>query len=398
MIASRRHVTVDSPAGPDEAERLIALVHECVAAAVPRRALLLQLSHLPAALARPHHRRLAREALLPLLEADRARAFSLPNGDVAVVWRGDGERPLARSLRDLAALFEGGEGLRVLCRLLDLPADAAALLEAAETSLIDDPATVDAPASLAPLEPAALAALEASLAHVDMARFVRRRPVCALGPDGFRPRWERRSIALDELLAVLAPERSVRAVPWLLRRLTRTLDRRMLALLASPGELRGARAFSLKLNVASVLGAAFLHFDAALPAVLRGQVTLELLAADILADLPSYVFARDFARARGYGLALRAVGLESLAVLPPARLGLDRAHLRWSPALLTRDLEAEGADVARLVLSRADSQQAVAWGRVQGIALFQGRAVTPRAAPRAAAAHAGAMAGTGFAA
>ena len=380
MIASRRRATVDPPAGPDEAERLIALVHECVAAAVPRRALLLQLSHLPATLARPHHRRLAREALLPLLEADRARAFGLPNGDVAVIWRGDGERLLQQSLHALAALFEGGEGVRILCRLLDLPADAAALLEAADTSLIRDPAAVDAPDPLAPLEPAGLAALEASLAHADMARFVRRRPVCALGPDGFRPRWERRSIALDELLAVLAPGRSVRATPWLLRRLTRTLDRRMLALLASPGELRGARPFSLKLNIASIVDAAFLRFDAALPAALRGQVTLELLPADILADLPGYVFARDFARARGYGLALRGVGPESLAVLPPARLGLDRAHLRWSPVLLTRDLEAEGADVGRLVLSRADSQQAVAWGRVQGIALFQGRAVTPRAA------------------
>ena len=44
--------------------------------------------------------------------------------------------------------------------------------------------------------------------------------------------------------------------------LTRTLDRRMLALLAEPQELRQAPPFGIALNVAALLGADFLRFDA----------------------------------------------------------------------------------------------------------------------------------------
>ena len=51
--------------------------------------------------------------------------------------------------------------------------------------------------------------------------------------------------------------------PWLFRRLTRTLDRRMLSLLASPGRIDVAYGpFALDLNVASLLSPEFLRFDA----------------------------------------------------------------------------------------------------------------------------------------
>jgi hypothetical protein len=391
----RRPLAADRPPSPEGAEALIGFVNECLAAAASRRALLLQLSHLPPEIAPPERGQVARAALAPLLDADRALAFSLPSGDFVVVWRGDAETLLERSLERLAALFAEGAGLRVLCRLFELPADAAALLDAAEASLVADARRAELPDTRDPLDPVALASLEQALAHADMSRFVRRRPICALGPDGFRLRWERRSLALGELLSVLAPGRSARAAPWLLRRLTRTLDRRMLALLAAPGELLGARPFSVQLNVTSILGPEFLRFDAALPSTLRGKVTLELLATDVLADLAAFAFARDFARSRGYALALRGIGRELLGVLPPARLGVAWVHLRWSPSLLTLDLEAEGHDPAQLVLSRADCQQAVAWGRVQGITLFAGRAVRPRGANRAIGARRGVAAGAG---
>jgi hypothetical protein len=373
-----RPLAADRPPAREDAEALIGFVNECLAASASRQALLLQLSHLPPELVPPQRGRLARAALAPLLDAERALAFSLPNGDVVVAWRGDAEALLDRSLAGLAALFAEGPGLRVLCRLFELPADAPALLEAAEASLVADTRPADLPDTRDPLDPAALTSLERALAHADMSRFVRRQPVCALGPDGFRLRWERRSLALGELISVLAPGRSARAAPWLQRRLTRTLDRRMLALLAAPGELRGARPFGVQLNVASILGPEFLRFDAALPSELRGQVTLELLPADVLADLAAFAFARDFARSRAYRLSLRGIEKELLGALPPARLGVDWVHLRWSPALLAFDLEAEGHDPAQFVLSRADCQQAVAWGRVQGITLFAGRAVRPR--------------------
>jgi len=83
-----RDLAIDDPDLGAEAGRLRTLVLGCVTAGIDRRALLLRLSLLPEALARPHHLRLARAALDPLAFADRARLFRLPNNDIAVVWRG----------------------------------------------------------------------------------------------------------------------------------------------------------------------------------------------------------------------------------------------------------------------------------------------------------------------
>ena len=131
---------------------------------------------------------------------------------------------------------------------------------------------------------------------------------------------------------MLAPERDLRADRWLFRRLTRTLDRRMLALLAVPGEVRAAGPFGLDLNVASILSPTFLRFDAGLPAALRGQLVLDLSPADVIADPASFLFARDFARARGYRLLLRGITAGLLDAFPLRRTGLDLLQLRWSPS------------------------------------------------------------------
>jgi hypothetical protein len=369
-----------------DAERLIALADACCAAEVARRVLVLWLSRLPADLARAPHRRLARAALAPLERADRAQSFVLPSGDIAVAWRGSGAPALQDSLDAVAHLFAGSEEViadpAALCEVLDLPADAHAIRAIACSSRATraDPQATDAPAAGVPLDTASLTELEITLAQTDMARFVRRRPVCEYDSRGrFQRRWETRYLSVEEIASVLAPGRALQAEPWLFRRLTRTFDRRMLALLAAPAELRDAGPFGLNLNIASILAPEFLRFDAALPVALRGEVTLELLAVDILADLPAFVFARDFAHARGYRLLLRAGSSEVLTLLPPGRLGVDLVRLRWSPTLAEHRPNADLGDPAHLVLGHADTPQALGWGRQHGILLFQGRCVSPTA-------------------
>ena len=251
-------------------------------AIIARRALLLRLSALPEDLARPHHRRLAHEALLPLIDADRARLFRLPNADMVVVWRGMAEAALQTCLATLRYLFadEPGQPPDALILLLDLPGDATRLANEAEASLHPRrTAPIRPPPRRTPLDPATLAALQAALARASIDRFLRRQRICEAGPDGFLPRWERRTVSIDEIGETMVPHRDLRADPWLLRCLTRTLDQRLLSLLAAPGELRGAAPFSLDLNVASLLGPDFLRFDAALPSSLRGTIMVALRPA-----------------------------------------------------------------------------------------------------------------------
>ena len=225
------------------------------------------------------------------------------------------------------------------------------------------------------LDPPILALLEGCLAQADVARFARRKSVWQI--DGVRASlaWEDRALSIEEITDELAPGYDLGAEPWLFRRLTRTLDRRMLALLASPGELAAAGPFCVGLTIASLLGPDFFRFDAALPAPLRGRVIIALSPADMFADARSFQFAVRFARARGYRLLLRADTAHVLRVLGPALVEFDHITVPWG-APLPSEGEAllPEALIHRFVLTGCDTQEAIAWGLCCGLRLFTGTA------------------------
>jgi len=381
LLASRRpQSTRGSAASAEAARQLEALVHEAVSSGTARQALLLRLSTLPRALAQPHHLRLAVEALEPLTGADRARLFVLPNDDTIVVWRGPAAAALTDSLERLRTLFadaRDSHSVGAITRHLGLPEEADILLAVIAASR--QPPPPPRPATpRTPLDPPALAALEAALASADLSRFARRRPVCALTPgQGLKLAWEMRLFSLAELAETLAPDRDLRAAPWLHLRLTRMLDHRMMALLSAPQELNGAGAFGLALNIASILSPAFLRFDAALPARLRGQVVLALRPEDVLSDPPAFLFARGFAQTRGYRLLLAGITPATAGAFPPETTGIDHLELAWRPELATTTLAALGLTAPHTVLANIDSTAALDWARAQQIPLVTGTLVRP---------------------
>jgi hypothetical protein len=372
-------------AGRQDAHRLAGVARDCEVAGIARRCLLLRLSILPHDLRKPHHLRLMCDALDPLLSADRAQRFVLPNDDIAVVWRGAAEAMLAASRHAIARMFaDAGSAMpapETLWQPFDLPSDAQALQRLVADSLSDGPLS-DGPVREVrpgePLDAPALAALETALTQANVARFARRRIVCSAGTEGrFQPGWEARYLAAEDICAELADGRGAHGEPWLYRRLARTLERRLLALVAANQELRTAGPFGLDLGVTSVLGADFLRFDAALPMSLRGQITLAFEPADILADLSAFRFARDFAHGRGYRLVLRLADCVLLPVVPVERLGLDLVEIVWSRAAMALPPDLLDREAGRTILSGADTAEAVAWGWAHGIAWFEGLAVTP---------------------
>ncbi len=354
-----------SPA-PTGTAGLAGLVRDTAISGVGRRVLLVRFDHLA-----PHRippLRAVRGALDPLIHADRGQLFHLGKA-VAVAWRGAHDAALDVAQVAMRPLL-GGQRHETM-RMFALPAEGTALLDAIERLA----ATRLAPEAVAmPLDPATLAGLEAALARADVASFARRRPICAPAPGGrFRRAWEQRILAVDAIGATLAPEHALAADPWLFLRLTRTFDRRMLALLAAPNELRDAGPFGLDLAVESLVCPEFLRFDAALPTALRGRVVLGLLPSDVLADGPAFLFARDFARARGYRLLLRGLTPALLPVLAPMAAGFHHLELPWSPALAALDPGA--LPVGRVVLTGVDSDPALAWGTERGIGLFAGKLI-----------------------
>ena len=364
-------------------DRLAALVTDCAAAGVTRQALLLRLDRLPPALSRPHHHRLARSALAPLLRAPRAELFELPRDRLVVTWRGNADALLLEVVETLNELLADGASpspsVQDLVTLYLLPGDGAPLLRA----LLPDAPAAALPESGPPLDPASLMQLETTLTHAEISRFVRRRQVWRFGPRSCSLAWEKRTLSLQELSDSLAPGLDLSAEPWLFRRLTRTLDRRMLALLGSAGELANARPFALDLNIASILSAEFLRFDQVLPPALRGQVVLAVAPADVLADATAFSFARNFARTRGYRLMLLDGPPGLLAKLSLDTLDVDLLLLPWSDALPLKAGWLLGQCEAKtLVLECGEDPAALAWGRAAGLSLFTG-AVADLAADRA---------------
>jgi hypothetical protein len=376
-----------APSGDEDAHALATTLRACAVAEIERRGLLLRLTRLPSTVLRPVHRQRARIAVETLLSADRARLFRLADGSLVVVWRGLAAERLEQALRSLKSLFAdlpAGLAERAeMINVVDLPRDNAMLLQAIEESLAAVMPRRAAPRAMPdhPLDIAALSGLEQALAQADVAHFARRRTVCSVGGDGtMRLHWEKRTLSISEVASTLVPDYNPRLDPWLFRRLTRTLDRRLLALLSHPDELRLAGPFALDMNLTSILSSYFLRFDAALPGSLRGHVVLQLDPADVLADPPTFVFARDFARARGYKLLLRDIDADLLPVFPLDSLGFDFLQLRWSDQLETLDrvtIEEAAGECERVILGGVAEKEAIAWGIQAGIGLFSGPSIHP---------------------
>ena len=388
--------------GSQDALALATLVREAVAAGAERQALHLRMSGLVDRVTAEHHHRLVREALAPLLRPTRSRLFELPNGDVvAVVPARSGQIDAVRAALD-TLLHAEGEAPNHACTMLRLPQQAAALLTVVEDSL-DSGRTEPAVAfGGQDFSGAALAALEKALGSTSLAAYMRQRPVCRLRPgggqggsnDGPEPEWYEYRVAMQDLCATLMPGADPTSAPWLHRRLKRLVDRRLLAELARPEEVRQLGRIGLSLTVQGLTDPEFLRLDSLLGQEARRKVVLGLSVTEVLGDPEGFAFAASFCRARGYRLALEKVAAATLLLLPRggaigdaagedlgAQLGMDLLKLRWSPALTQlgpRLAEVLPRRPDSIVLTGVDRAAAIGWGWEHGITLFQGTLVGVR--------------------
>ena len=361
----------------DNSEALFELLRATELSGITRRALLLHTDRLPPALAKAHHQRLARDAIAGLATADRAQHFELTRDRVAIVWRQRGGQELdtaMAALEHLLADLPPDQALPPgqLVTLYDLPEQAVWLMD----EVADGKPAVHhaASKSAAPLDLASLSRLEALLTNADVSRFMRWRPVSRHADGAVTTVWQERYIAAHDVAATLCADRRIKANPWLFQRLTRSFDQRMLAILSSPQELRDSGSIGLNLNLATILGPDFLHFDTALPHALRGGVILNLSPGDILADPATFIFARNFARARGYKLLLRRASATLFRLLDVAAAGLDFCHVPYSPELVADPDQAirHLPPGVTAVLTGATMPSIAAWGRANGFQLMRG--------------------------
>jgi hypothetical protein len=360
----------------------------------------------------PHHLRIVRKILEPLIRRFDAGVYEMHNRNVIVAARdaapGDIE-PYVLQIRSLFAedpLFGGPEDGR-FCAWYNLEEDYDALLGRLRQlndgrKLVPDglaPATLDGMAELAfvgaAVRPTHIEQIERAIEDADLANILRRQEVCAIAP-GMppAPMFHELYFSMYYLAQTLLPGHNVTSDDFLFRRLTRALDRRMLALMMQRELFHMLRKAALNLNVRTVLSAEFMEFDRVTNVKDRGALAVELPALDIMNDPNEYLFARDFLKERGYKIIIDCVKHLNLPLIDREWLGFDFVKITWMQSLYD-DAGGQRADALkdavsrigrdRVILCRVDSEDALKAGEALGITLYQGRLIDGMANGRVAA-------------
>jgi hypothetical protein len=360
-----------------DALALATLVRDSVASGIERHALLLRFSALPPRLREARHQRQMNEALAPVLRPTRARRFDLPGGDVAVVSPPPGSH--LEAVRAAFGRLVPEVPIDTLGPHLRLPAEAAVLLSTVEQvlGLAGAPEAPAAPQGPPP-RPAALDAALRALTGADVAIAQRRRGVWRLAPgqEEAQREWVEIRAHLPDLAERLLPGASLDACSASAQAFRRAVERRLLADLARPEEVRALPPACLPLALGSVTEAEALRLDAALGPAGRPSLAICVPIADALADPGGFARARRLAQVRGWRLGLDRVEPEQLATLNPAALAPGLLRLAFHPRVLAGGEGFAAAlpeDASRVVLVGADTPAAIAWAWQHRITLFAGR-------------------------
>ena len=390
---------------PSQDQLLLDYLRRLESRRADRGAVHLRLSNLQPFNRREHHIRAAAGAFDNLVASRDGQLFFLDNDDLLLIYaldRRGGVEAAVQSVRyffgDDPLLGEGEGGRHAFSRWYDVASQFEDIVRLAQ-GLVDragpereERRTVGArPNSLQrrspygrPLTPTVLARLKAAIERTDLANLIRRQYVCDLAGNGVpAPIFSELFVSVPDLTDTFVPRVNITANRWLFRHLTESLDRRVLSLIRGNDQFSISGDVSLDINVATLLSADFLAFDEDMPAFRRGALLLEVNVVDVFADLRTFLFARNFAKQRGYRICIDGVTGETMALLDRERLGADFIKLRWSPGLARlpgdqcRQLGAliSRAGFSHMILCACEDRQALEFGQSLGVRYFQGRHV-----------------------
>ncbi len=348
-------------------------------------ALVLHLSQMAPPAPHPHHRRIARAVMDDAAQRQAGQVFALLNDDLLLLFRpGDGAGPLVATL---ARLFQAdAPDPAGLTTLWSLERDGAALLRYAEARVADplpDPASSEPKGSAQVID-----ALGSVIEHSRITDLMHRQTAALLVPGRearLQPLFQEISFSVAVLEARIAAAGQAHADPFLFRHLASRLDGRMLDALrqdlqANGPLTAGARGrgpmLHFNLTLSGILSDPFARFAAACRAV-GAQVAVEIPLVEACADPEAFMAARTRLRFAGLSLVLDGVSHHALMLTVPAVLEPDLVKLDWCPRLPEAGAAVAQAVAAlgegRVVLHRADTEEAMNWGLAHGIRRFQGR-------------------------
>ena len=324
------------------------------------------------------------------LESGRqVQIFNLTNDDLAMIVGAGAQRDVNNIIHRIRKLFEGDPltlddegGNDRFISWYDLTLDAAMAIHAAQ-QLRQEAQTVQPPVAtpLPNITPAALDEIHKKLAFLNVVPFVRNQVALRIDRS-----TNEASIEFFEFFLSVADIQRQIAPTWnlfgdrsLFQDLSRTMDLRMLDVVARAPDFRGAPAVSLNLNLETVFTPGFASF---LERLEQGQkVIVEVQAVDVLTNFNMYLDAQAVLSSMGHAVLIDGLSTSALSMLDVALMKPDYAKIIWAPELLdmmdpannqTAAFIVQNIGTEKVILSRVDSANALAWGLKTGITVFQG--------------------------
>jgi len=350
-----------------------------------RMALVLHLSRMARPAPRAHHRRIGRAVMEDAAHRHAGQVFALHNDDLLLLFRSeDAGIPVVATLARLF-LVDVPDAAGVTT-LWSLARDGAAVRQYAQARLLD---AVPGFASCEPVGSAnAIDAIDSIVQHSRISDLAQRQTAVLLTAGRharLQPLFREIKFSVAVLEARIAATGHADADPFLFRHLASRWDGRMLDALRQDLQVNGpltagARdqdpTLHLDLTLAGVLSDQFAQFAATCRAV-GARVGIEISLVEACADPEAFLTARTRLRLAGLALVLDGVSHHALMLTTPMVLEPDLVKLDWSPTLpeagsaVRKAITALGSD--RVVLHRAETEDALRWGLAQGIQRFQGR-------------------------
>jgi hypothetical protein len=410
------HMRTAKPENLPSGEALLLDYAERLAKHLPgRRAVHVHLSKLQPVNRREHHLRMAGSAFDPLVRRAQGQNFRLSNGDIIVVVKDVpvaeiddvvlrlrymfGDDPLVHAPEDGSERFKFCDWFDLEVQYASFLAKAQVLhrqsLERKEAERIAALAPQAPATPKVPLDPQRLSKLDPFVATADLKPLLRRRAIAELPvAGGVKPVATELIVSLDLLGKRTLPDVDLRADRGLLDYLSRQLDRRLLTVIPEaegvvplPSWIR----FSLK----TLMSPEFVAVDDRLRAGSNKIMVAQVRWDDALGDVTSFLFVRDFLKARRWQVAIDGLTAANYALIDRATLEPDFLKLEWDANAADATpskrraafLDAlEQARPGSIVLAESHTPEALAFGRSVGIALYQGRAVDNLLQVRATAA------------
>ncbi len=324
------------------------------------------------------------------LESGRnAQLFPISNDDLVIIVNSGAQRDVANICDRIRTLFESdpvthmkdGEPDKFIL-WFDLGLDSALAIHTAQQLKVRAQQTAPRTENTLPnLNPVTLDDVQKKLAFANVVPFIRDQVAVRIDAQTNAAAIEFYEffMAIAEVQKMLAPNINIFGDRWLFQDLSRTMDLRMLEMIARHPNVRGVPAISLNLNLETVVTPTFESF---IGRVEKGQkVIIEVQAVDVLTNLGLYTEVQAALAQMGHAVLIDGLTTTALSVLDVGKLNPDYAKLVWSNELLnTMDPRGSRATSMmkqlggnKVVLSRVDSADALQWGLRSGIGLYQGR-------------------------